>query len=61
MDREGLLKNLEQRLCDCRILIGSLQRRDNLALTVDVSLSALNSQFGILYKMLQVRGRHAGA
>jgi hypothetical protein len=30
-------------------------------LTVDVSLSALNSQFSILYKMFQVRGRHAGA
>jgi hypothetical protein len=48
MDLVGLLENLQQRLCDCRVPTVSLQRRDNLTLTVDVPLSALRAQFGIL-------------
>ena len=42
-------------------LVGSLQRRDGLTLTVEAVLPALNAQLGILYKMFQVRARHAGA
>jgi hypothetical protein len=58
MDREGLLKNLEQSLCHCRVLVGSLQRRDGLTLTVEAALPALNAHFGVLSKVFQVRAGH---
>jgi hypothetical protein len=58
MDREGLLKNLEQSLCHCRVLVGSLQRRDGLTLTVEVALPALNAHLGVLKKVFQVRAGH---
>ena len=57
----GLLENLEQRLCHCRVPIVPLQCRNDLNLTVNVPLPALNSQLGILSKMFQVRAHHAGA
>jgi hypothetical protein len=61
MDREGLLQNLQQSLGHRRVLVGSLQRRDGLTLTVEADLSALNAQLGILYKMFQGRAGHAEA
>jgi hypothetical protein len=51
MDREGLLKNLEQSLYHCRVLVGSLQRRDGLTLTVEAALPALNAHLGVLEKV----------
>ena len=41
-------------------LVGSFQRRDGLALTVEAVLPA-ERQLGIFYKMFQVRAPHAGA
>jgi hypothetical protein len=61
MDREGLLKNLEQSLCHCRVLVGSLQRRDGLTLTVEAALPALNAHLGVLKKVLQIRAGHQAA
>jgi hypothetical protein len=61
MEREGLLQNPKKSFCLCRVLVGSLQRRYGLTLTVDAVLSALNAQLGILYEMIQCRAGHAEA
>ena len=58
MDREGLLKNLEQPLCLCRVLVGSLQHRDSLTLAVEAALPALNAHLGVLKKVFRVRAGH---
>ena len=61
VDREGLLKNLEQSLCRCRVLVGSLQRRDGLTLAVEAALPALNAHLGVLKKVFRVRAGHQAA
>ena len=53
MDRESLLKNSEISLCLCRVLVGSLQRRNGLTLTVEAALRPLNAQLRILKVLLQ--------
>lgn len=58
VDREGLLKNLEQSLCRCRVLVDSLQHRDGLTLAVDAALPALNAHLGVLKKVFRVRAGH---
>jgi anti-sigma regulatory factor (Ser/Thr protein kinase) len=42
-------------------LVGGIQHRDGLTLTVEAALPALNAQFGILSKMFHVRAGRAGA
>ena len=61
MDRESLLKNPEISLCLGRVLVGSLQCRDGLTLTVEAALRPLCAQFGVLNKVFQVRAGHPGA
>jgi hypothetical protein len=48
MDRESLLKNPEKSLCLRRVLIGTLQPSDGLALTSKATLRPLNAQFCVL-------------
>jgi hypothetical protein len=55
MDRESLIKNPEKSLCLRRVLIGTLQRRHGLTLTVEAVLPALNAHLGVLKKVSQVR------
>jgi hypothetical protein len=46
MDLVGLLENLEQRLCDCRVPIVPLQRRDDLTLMFNVPLMLASMNTG---------------
>ena len=52
MERESLLKNPEKSLCLRRVLIGTLQRSDGLALTSNAALRPLNAQFCVLKVLL---------
>ena len=62
MDRESLLKNAEKSLCLRRVLIGTLQRSDGLALTSKAALRPLNAQFCVLKVLLQCEtAGHPGA
>jgi hypothetical protein len=60
MDLVGLLKKNEQPLRNCCVVVGALQRRDSLTLSVGVPLSTLNAQFGVFKKVFQVRAGHKG-
>ena len=51
MDRESLLSP-EKSLCLRRVLIGTLQRSDGLALTSNAALRPLNAQFCVLKVLL---------
>jgi hypothetical protein len=53
MDRESLLKNPEKSRCLRRVLIGTLQRSDGLALMGDVLLPAMEKAFGVSKKLFQ--------
>ena len=58
MDLVGLLKKNEQPLRNCCAVVGALQRRDSLTLSVGVPLSAANAQFGVFKKVFRVRAGH---